>query len=112
MTPLYKAGLRIEIVDINSSMTAITSSYLMPCILAANSLLFSLLTATRCVGELAYEYAASFTQPLTWAQYSRLMVDFIMVNAPDQSDRREAKAEAAQAAADKEKPKKRARKGG
>ena len=57
-------------------------------------------------------YTPETAQPLTWAQYNRLMVDFIMVNAPDQSDRREAKAEAAQAAADKEKPKKRARKGG
>lgn len=58
-------------------------------------------------------YTPETAQPLTWAQYSRLMVDFIMVNAPDQSDRREAKeAAAAKAAADKEKPKKRTQKGG
>lgn len=59
-------------------------------------------------------YTPETAQPMTWAQYSRLMVDFIMVNAPDQTERREAKAEAAaaKAAADKEKPKKRTRKGG
>jgi hypothetical protein len=51
-------------------------------------------------------YTPETAQPMTWAQYSRLMVDFIMVNAPDQTERREAKAEAAQAAADKEKPRK------
>jgi hypothetical protein len=51
-------------------------------------------------------YTPETAQPLTWAQYSRLMVDFIMVNAPDQTERREAKAEAAavKAAAYKEKP--------
>ena len=50
-------------------------------------------------------YTPETAQPMTWAQYSRLMVDFIMVNAPDQTERREAKAEAAaaKAAADKEK---------
>ena len=48
-------------------------------------------------------YTPDTAQPMTWAQYSRLMVDFIMVNAPDQSERREAKADDAQPAADKEK---------
>lgn len=57
-------------------------------------------------------YTAETAKPMTWAQYSRLMVDFIMVDAPDQSERREAKAEAAaKAAADKEKATKR-KKGG
>lgn len=56
-------------------------------------------------------YTPETALPLTWTQYNRLMVDFIMVNAPDQSDRREAKEQAAaeaaaKAAADKEKPRK------
>lgn len=44
---------------------------------------------------------------LTWTQYSRLMVDFTMINAPEQAERRTAKAEAAeQAAVEQEMPKK------
>lgn len=47
-------------------------------------------------------YTAETAQPMTWTQYNRLMIDFVMIDAPDQSERREAKAEAArQAAADK-----------
>lgn len=47
-------------------------------------------------------YTAETAKPMTWTQYNRLMIDFVMIDAPDQSERREAKAEAArQAAADK-----------
>lgn len=38
-------------------------------------------------------YTSDTAQPMTWAQYSRLMVDFIIINAPDQSKRREANAD-------------------
>lgn len=49
-------------------------------------------------------YTAEAAQPLTWGQYSRLMVDFAMVDAPEQTERRAAIAAAkAQKAADKEK---------
>ena len=49
-----------------------------------------------------HTYTADTAQPLTWTQYNRLMIDFIMIDAPEQTKRREAKAEAArQAAADK-----------
>lgn len=49
-----------------------------------------------------HTYTAETAQPLTWTQYNRLMIDFIMIDAPEQAERREAKAEAArQAAADK-----------
>lgn len=53
-------------------------------------------------------YTAETAQKLTWAQYSRLLVDFCMVDAPEQTERREAIAAAkaaakAQKAADKEK---------
>lgn len=52
-------------------------------------------------------YTAETAQPLTWTQYTRLMIDFVMIDAPEQTERREAKAEAArQAAADKGKPRK------
>ena len=52
-------------------------------------------------------YTSETAQPMTWTQYSRLMIDFAMIDAPEQTDRREAKAEAArQAAADKGKPRK------
>lgn len=49
-------------------------------------------------------YTPETAQPMTWAQYSRLMVDYVMIDAPDQSERRAAKAEEKEAA-DKEKPK-------
>lgn len=49
-------------------------------------------------------YTAETAQRLTWTQYSRLMVDFAMVDAPEQTERRAAIAEAKrQKAADKEK---------
>lgn len=49
-----------------------------------------------------HTYTADTAQPLTWTQYNRLMIDFVMIDAPEQAERREAKAEAArQAAADK-----------
>lgn len=52
-------------------------------------------------------YTATTAQPMTWEQYSRLMVDFIVIDAPEQQERRAAKAEAArQAAAAKDQPKK------
>ena len=54
-----------------------------------------------------HTYTAETAQPLTWTQYTRLMIDFVMIDAPEQTERREAKAEAArQAAADKGKPRK------
>lgn len=54
-----------------------------------------------------HTYTADTAQPLTWTQYNRLMIDFVMIDAPEQAERREAKAEAArQAAADKGKPRK------
>lgn len=47
-------------------------------------------------------YTADEAQGLTWLQYSRLMVDYIMLDAPDQTVRRAAIAEAkAKAAGDK-----------
>lgn len=48
-------------------------------------------------------YTADEAQPLTWPQYSRLMVDFIMVDPPDQTGRRAARLEE-KAAAEAEKP--------
>lgn len=52
-------------------------------------------------------YTSETAQPMTWTQYSRLVIDFAMIDAPEQTDRREAKAEAArQAAADKGNPRK------
>lgn len=54
-----------------------------------------------------HTYTAETAQPLTWTQYNRLMIDFVMIDAPEQAERREAKAEATrQAAADKGKPRK------
>ena len=44
-------------------------------------------------------YNSESAQPLTWTQYSALMVDFIMKNEPDQTKRRTAKSEAKLAAA-------------
>lgn len=50
-------------------------------------------------------YTAETAQPMTWAQYYRLMVDFIMVEPPDQSKRRAARSEAkAKTAAEQGKP--------
>ena len=47
-------------------------------------------------------YTAETAQPMTWAQYSRLMVDFSIIDAPEQAERRAAKTAAKiQAAADK-----------
>ena len=37
-------------------------------------------------------YTPESAQPLTWPQYFRLMVDFIMVNEPDQTERRQKRA--------------------
>lgn len=52
-------------------------------------------------------YTAAEAQPMTWTQYSRLMIDFVMIDAPAQIERRAAKAEAkAQAAADRDKAQK------
>lgn len=54
-------------------------------------------------------------QPLTWTRYSRLVVDFIVVDAPDQTERRAAKAAAKEAACKEktaEKPKRQTKKGG
>ena len=52
-------------------------------------------------------YTPEKAQAFTWAQYERLMVDFIMVDAPEQAERRAAKAAAAEAAAiEKEQPRK------
>ena len=52
-------------------------------------------------------YTAEKAQAMTWAQYERLMVDFVMVDAPDQIERRAAKAAAAEATAiEKEQPRK------
>ncbi len=49
-------------------------------------------------------YNPDTAQPLTWTQYSRLMVDFSMIDAPEQAERRAAKTAAKiKAAADKEK---------
>lgn len=42
-------------------------------------------------------YNPETAQPMTWAQYSRLMVDFIMVDTPDQTERRAARSEAKKA---------------
>ena len=51
-------------------------------------------------------YKPQDAQQLTWVQYSRLMVDFIMVSPPDQTERRQKRAEAkAKAAIKAEKPK-------
>lgn len=51
-------------------------------------------------------YDAETSQPMTWAQYSRLMVDYVMVDPPDQTERREKRAEEkAQAAIAASKPK-------
>ena len=48
-------------------------------------------------------YTAETAQPLSWAQYYRLMVDFAVIDAPDQTERRAARAaEKAAAAALKE----------
>lgn len=48
-------------------------------------------------------YTAQTAQPLSWTQYYRLMVDFAVIDAPDQTERREARAaEKAAAAALKE----------
>ena len=48
-------------------------------------------------------YTAQTAQPLSWTQYYRLMVDFAVIDAPDQTERREARAaEKAAAAASKE----------
>ena len=50
-------------------------------------------------------YTAETAQPMTWAQYYRLKVDFIMVDPPDQSKRRAARSEAkAKAAQEQGKP--------
>lgn len=50
-------------------------------------------------------YTPATAQPMTWTQYSRLMVDYILTDAPDQTERRTAKAEAkAEAAKKKEAP--------
>lgn len=38
-------------------------------------------------------YTPETAQPFTWAKYSRLMVDFIMVDPPDQTERRQKRAE-------------------
>jgi hypothetical protein len=58
-------------------------------------------------------YTTEKAQALTWAQYEKLMVDFIIANAPDQAERRaanEAKKQKAKAAATEPKaPKKRGR---
>lgn len=49
-------------------------------------------------------YNPDTAQPLTWTQYSRLKVDFSMIDAPEQAERRAAKTAAKiKAAADKEK---------
>lgn len=51
-------------------------------------------------------YTSDTAQPMTWTQYNKLMVDFIMVDPPDQTERRAARAEEkAKAAASKDKPK-------
>ena len=51
-------------------------------------------------------YTAEKAQAMTWAQYERLMIDFIMIDAPEQIERRAAKAAAAEAAAmEKDQPK-------
>ena len=44
-------------------------------------------------------YTAETSKNLTWAQFYRLMVDWVMIDAPEQTERREAKAEAARLAA-------------
>ena len=44
-------------------------------------------------------YTAETSKNLTWAQFTRLMVDWVMIDAPEQTERREAKAEAARLAA-------------
>ena len=46
-------------------------------------------------------YTPATAQPMTWPQYSRLMVDYILTDAPDQTERRAAKAEAKAEAAKK-----------
>lgn len=46
-------------------------------------------------------YTAETSKSLRWNQYSRLMVDFIMVDAPEQIERRTARAEAKAEAASK-----------
>lgn len=53
-------------------------------------------------------YTRETAQPMTWLQYSRLMVDYTVIDPPDQSERIAAKAEAAAkaAAASKEMPRK------
>lgn len=58
-------------------------------------------------------YTADEAKALSWLQYSRLMVDYVMVDAPDQTERRaaiaEAKAKAAEAKRQGEGRKRRAR---
>ena len=50
-------------------------------------------------------YTAETSKNMTWAQFSRLVVDWVMIDAPEQTERREAKAEAARLAAiEAEKP--------
>lgn len=39
------------------------------------------------------QYTPETAQPMTWAQYSRLKVNFIMVETPDQTERRQKRAE-------------------
>lgn len=46
-------------------------------------------------------YTAETSKSLRWSQYNRLMVDFIMVDAPEQIERRTARAEAKAEAASK-----------
>lgn len=55
-------------------------------------------------------YTPETAQKLTWAQYIRLMVDFVMINAPDQTARRSAKAELPPATEAKDKPRRKRKK--
>lgn len=50
-------------------------------------------------------YNSDGSLPLTWAQYYHLMVDFTMINVPDQTKRRTAKAEAKAKAEEEKKTK-------
>lgn len=45
-------------------------------------------------------YTPETAQPLRWDKYKRLMVDFVVIDPPDQKERREAKAEAKRKAAE------------
>ena len=56
-------------------------------------------------------YTPDTAQGLTWTQYTALMVDYVVIDPPDQTERRAAKAEAARQAAQEkgEQPKKRGR---